>query len=164
MIKPGWKTTPSSLFSFHFLPAFLSAADTCRYNRWYVICAHTGWIKFLMAPRAAVLAIKKCCNSEKRVDIQNHFCSSLKERLNAHNTFFFCNFLIQMLQIRKLSVWTRDQREVASAKWRDKRAIGIQDVMLWRGRSLKTWHELCHVIVSWHYVHSLRLNNLVCGS
>lgn len=63
----GWKMTSSSMFSFHFWPAFPSGSDTYCYNGWYVICVHGGWIKFLMAPRAVFLAVKKkkCCNSVK---------------------------------------------------------------------------------------------------
>lgn len=49
----------NDLFPFHFLPAFLSGADRGCCNGWYVIRAHAGWIKFLMAPRAVVLAVKK---------------------------------------------------------------------------------------------------------
>lgn len=104
----GWKMTSSSLFSFHFLPAFLSGSDTCRYNGWYVICAHAGWIKFLMAPRAVVLAVKNCCNSVKEGYCEYISVLPSKDCLTPAPQQF-CNFLM-LLQIIMLSVWTQDQQ------------------------------------------------------
>lgn len=158
--------TSSSLFSFHFLPAFLSRTDSCRYNGWYVICVHASWIKFLMAPRAVVLAVKKTLLQQCETGLlQIHFCSSLKGLLNTCTTALYATF---WHWCRKLEMSLFElgigEAEVASDKWCDKRAISIQGLMLWSGRSLKTWCELCALIVTQHYAHCLRLNNPVCGS
>lgn len=159
------------MFSFHFWPAFLSGSDTYCYNGWYVICAHGGWIKFLMAPRAVLLAVKKRRKKKtllqpcERGLLKIHFCSSLKGLLNTWAATVCAALWYWCCKLESCLLGLRNSKaEVASDKWHDKRAISIQGVKLWSGRSLKVWRELCALIVTRHYAHCLRLNNPVCGS
>lgn len=57
---------------FSLFASFSCLVQTVAVTMGDMLYVHAGWITFLMAPRAVVLAIKNCCNSVKAV-IENTF-------------------------------------------------------------------------------------------